>query len=50
MENKIYEAAGEYHESVKGKIPIKKGCKNKECFCTGECQEIMGYRDKHSSE
>lgn len=27
----------------KTKKPIKRGCSNKECFCTGKCQEIIGY-------
>lgn len=28
------------------KIAIKRGCQNKDgCFCTGKCNEIIGYRD-----
>ena len=27
-------------------VPIKKGCPNKQCFCTGACNEIIGWRDK----
>jgi hypothetical protein len=25
------------------KKPIYKECQNKECFCTGDCQDIVGY-------
>lgn len=28
------------------KVPVKRGCPNKQCFCTGKCEEIVGYRDK----
>lgn len=26
--------------------PILKGCPNKTCFCTGACQEIIGWKKK----
>ena len=32
------------------KVPIKRGCPNKECFCTGKCNEIIGWRDKLHNE
>lgn len=32
------------------KVPIKRGCPNKQCFCTGKCNEIIGWRDKLSNE
>ena len=32
------------------KVPIKRGCPNKECFCTGKCNEIIGWRDKLPNE
>ena len=32
------------------KVPIKRGCLNKECFCTGKCNEIIGWRDKLPNE
>ena len=34
------------------KVPIYKGCpnKNNQCFCTGVCKEIIGYRDKLPNE
>lgn len=28
------------------RIPIKKGCNNKVCYCTGDCQKIIGYVDE----
>lgn len=37
--------------SKAGKVPVRKGCRNKGgCFCTGACQEIIGYRDKLPGE
>ena len=32
------------------KVPIKRGCPNKECFCTGKCNEIIGWRYKLPNE
>lgn len=33
------------------KVPIKKGCPNDgQCFCTGKCNEIIGWRDKLPNE
>lgn len=33
------------------RIPIKRGCPNKDgCFCTGACNEIIGYRDPFPGE
>ena len=32
------------------KAPVKRGCTNKFCFCTGKCNEIIGYRDKTKFE
>ncbi len=33
------------------KVPIRKGCPNNgPCNCTGMCQEIVGWRDKHPLE
>ena len=32
------------------KVPIKRGCQNKQCFCTGKCNEIIGWRDKLPNE
>lgn len=27
--------------------PVLRGCPNGQCFCTGKCREIIGYRDVH---
>jgi len=32
------------------KVPINRGCANMQCFCTGECNEIIGWRDKLPNE
>lgn len=32
------------------KVPIYKGCPNEQCFCTGACRKIIGYRDKLPKE
>ena len=37
-------------EQTKGKVAIRKGCPNQQCFCTGKCQEIIGWRDKLPNE
>ena len=29
------------------KNPILKGCRNKECFCTGECKKIVEYKEDY---
>ena len=29
----------------KTRVPILRGCKNKECFCTGACKEVIGWRN-----
>lgn len=34
----------------KKKVPIKRGCSNAQCFCTGACNEIIGYRDRLPGE
>lgn len=30
--------------------PIRRGCENEQCFCTGKCQEIIGWRKLHELE
>lgn len=40
----------EVHEKMKTQVPIRKGCRNGQCFCTGACQEIVGWRDKTPDE
>ena len=37
-------------ENLRKKVPIYRGCPNQECFCTGSCREIVGYRDKLPNE
>jgi hypothetical protein len=32
------------------KVPIKRGCAHTKCACTGECNEIIGWRDKLPNE
>lgn len=46
LENKIKD----FISKKDNKVPIKRGCQNKECFCTGKCNEIIGYRDKLTNE
>ena len=29
------------------KKPILRGCRNKQCFCTGKCKEIIGYEEDY---
>jgi len=43
----IYDAM---KEQTNGKVAIRKGCPNQQCFCTGKCQEIIGWRDKLPNE
>lgn len=31
-------------------VPIRRGCPNGQCFCTGKCQEIVGWREKTMEE
>jgi len=37
-------------EQTNRKVAIRKGCPNQQCFCTGKCQEIIGWRDKLPNE
>ena len=37
-------------KQTNGKVAIRKGCPNQQCFCTGSCQEIIGWRDKLPNE
>lgn len=38
-------------EEKSNKVPIRRGCNaNGGCFCSGKCQEIIGWRDKHPLE
>lgn len=42
-----FERLKEFQEE---KVPILKGCGNRQCFCTGACKEVVGYRDKTPEE
>jgi len=37
-------------EKTTNEVPIRKGCPNHQCFCTGACQEIIGWREKTEEE
>lgn len=59
LQKKIdYTLVQETEESLKdfifqqrdNKVPVYKGCPNQQCFCTGACREIIGYRDKLPGE
>lgn len=39
----IFEKAKKFHQENE---PIYAECRNKVCFCTGECKRIIGYRKK----
>lgn len=36
----------DFDKEIQNKVPIRQGCSNEKCFCTGDCQKIIGYRDK----
>ena len=43
--NDFMTSAREVH-AAPTRIPIRRGCKAQGgCFCTGRCQDIIGYRD-----
>ena len=46
MEKIKYENLKRYLQLNEGKEPILKGCKNKTCFCTGDCKQIIGWKTK----
>lgn len=48
----IQDTIKKLEEQKNRKVPIYKGCPNSpgQCFCTGVCQEIIGYRDKIPGE
>lgn len=45
-----YDFAAAVKKQFDTKVPIKKGCPNAQCFCSGECQKIVGWRDKTPEE
>lgn len=40
----------DFIENTKDRIPIRQGCPNSICYCTGECQKIIGFRDRLPEE
>jgi len=46
----VYLDAKSILEKQSRKVPILKGCQNTVCHCSGDCKEIVGYRDKHPLE
>ena len=40
----FWEVLDKKHD-INNKKPILRGCKNKQCFCTGKCKEIVGYEE-----
>lgn len=45
-----YDHLNEVAKQFENKVPIRRGCPNGQCFCTGKCQEIIGWRDKTIEE
>ena len=43
-------SASNIYDKNKTKVPIKRGCRNEVCYCTGQCNEIIGWRDKIPGE
>lgn len=41
-DHNVYKA---FKEDLKSKEPVRKGCLNDVCYCTGACQKIIGWRD-----
>lgn len=50
MKKENHQYIGKFYEEMKTKVPIKKGCPNQLCFCTGDCQEVVGYRERLPGE
>ena len=49
-QNPIYnQSLLEIGKHFNDKEPIRKGCNNGQCFCTGACHEIIGWKDKNTS-
>jgi hypothetical protein len=32
------------------KLPVYRGCMSSICYCSGQCKEIIGYRDRLPGE
>lgn len=44
--NKYRHIVDDHIKKIENLEPIYKGCRNKMCFCTGDCKTIIGYREK----
>jgi hypothetical protein len=42
----VQEILNNWNDEHKDQEPVYQGCKNKLCFCTGECKKIVGWRPK----
>ena len=43
----VYQNNTELNETEKiNEVTIYRKCKNEQCYCTGVCKEIVGYRKK----
>lgn len=49
-ENLKYEFIQKVQDQFKNQVPIRRGCANGNCFCTGKCHEIIGWRDRLPEE
>lgn len=45
-----YDFALAVKKQMDTQVPIRRGCPNAQCFCTGKCQEIVSWRDKTPEE
>lgn len=39
-----------FKKQIESKVPIRKECPNSQCYCSGDCQTIIGWRDKTREE
>jgi hypothetical protein len=45
-DNPIYSMTDGFAKKMNEEEPIRRGCTNGQCFCSGACQEIIGWRKK----
>ncbi len=54
QEENIYKIDDETLREISKKLetqePIYQGCSNEQCFCTGKCREVIGYKNKVTGE
>jgi len=46
LNEQMKKALEDFIDIHKDEEPIRKGCKNEHCFCTGECKTIIGWKKK----